>query len=76
MGRFGMGQETLGEVWDGCGHPVGGPGWVGGPTWRLWTVRETLGEVGTGRGNLVEVRDGSGTLGMVWDGSEDPRGGV
>ena len=55
---FGMGWETLSEVWDGCGHPLGGSRWVGGPTWRLWTVRETLGEVRDGLGDTRGNRDG------------------
>ena len=57
---------TLGEVRDGLGYHRGGAGWVGGVSVKS----------GTGRGNLVEVRDGSGTLGVVRDGSEDPRGGL
>ena len=45
-----MGRGTLREVWDGSEEPRGGPGRFVGPSDRS----------GTGRGTLVEVRDGSG----------------
>ena len=70
------GSGTLEEVWDGLGDRWGGPrrvegkmgvlGWVGGPSGRS----------GMGRGTLREVQDGWRTLGEVWDGSGDPRGGL
>ena len=58
-----MGRETLGEVWDGLGNARGGPGWIEGPS----------GKSGTGRGMLVEVRDGSWDPLEVQDGLGDPR---
>ena len=43
-------SENLGEVRDGSGDPLGGPGWVNGPSGRS----------GMGLFMLVEVWDGSG----------------
>ena len=70
-----MGQVTQPEVMDGSEVPWGGPGRVVGPSGRIWTGRETLGEVrdasrrsGRGRGTIGVVLDGRGTLGKVWDG--------
>ena len=58
------------------------PEWVGGPTKRSGTSRETLGEVrdelgwrGMGQGTLMEVWDELGTLGEVRVVSADPWGG-
>ena len=45
MGRFGTGLGTLGEVQDGSGDPLGGPGRVWGPSGRSGTGRGTHWEV-------------------------------
>ena len=60
-----MGQGTIGEVRNGSGDPRRRLGWVGGPS----------GKSGTGRGTLVEVRDGWGNLGEDLDGWLDNQGG-
>ena len=51
-GRFGIGRDTLWEVWDilrevqyGSGHPPGGEGRVRTPSGRSGTVQDTLREV-------------------------------
>ena len=45
-----MGRGTIQKVRVGLGYPWGGPGLVGGPSWRSRK----------GQGTLLEVRDGSG----------------
>ena len=61
-----MGWENLGKILHGSGEPQGGPGWVGGPSGRLRKCQWTR----------EEVRDGSGTVGVVQDSLGDPRGGL
>ena len=63
LGRFGTVRETPGKSWTGQDSSVS-PGRVGGPSGRS----------GMGRGMIWEVRNGSGTLDSVWDGSWDPLG--
>ena len=73
-GRSGTVFETVPRVRDGSGETALGPGWVrdprGGPgrvKWRLGTVWGPSLGFKMSRGKLPEVRDGSGTLGKVWD---------
>ena len=63
-GRFETGRWIRKEVRDGSGVPRRGPGRVVGPSGTSWMGSGILGVAGTGRG----------TLGQVWDGSEDTRG--
>ena len=94
-GRSGTGQGTLGIPGQVVG-PHGGPSRVGEPNQRSgtgrgrfrWsgTIQESSGRSRKGRGNLGQVRDGSGgstqraamswgTLEEVQDWTGDPRGG-
>ena len=57
---------------DGSADSKEVPEWVGGPTKRSGTSRETLGEV---RDELGWCGMGQGTLMEVWDELGDPRGG-
>ena len=80
LGEVRRGRGTIGEVWDelraleevrdGSGDPQERPGWVGGPSGRSGTGRETLGEV-KDRSRVSPVgsgRDGgpSGRCGTGW----------
>ena len=47
-----------------------------GPAGRSWIGQGTHRAVGTGRGKLGEVRDGSGTLMEVQERLGDPRGSL
>ena len=60
-----MGRRSLGEVRDRSLDSWIGPGRIRGPLERF----------GTGQRILGEVQDWWRTLGEVWDGSRDPRGG-
>ena len=55
---FGTGWGTLGKVQHESENFWGGAGRVGGPSESF----------GTGQWTLPEVWDGSGILGVVWDG--------
>ena len=65
-----MDRGTLGKIWDGSGHPPGGPGRVGGHSKRSETGRGTLREIQDGSG---DTRGGTGTLREVQNGLRDPR---
>ena len=67
-----MGRGDLGEVLDGSGYPLGGPGWVGGPSGMAETFWETLREVHDGSETSGTDR---GTLGEFCDRLWDPRVG-
>ena len=60
-----MGRGKLRDVQNGSRDPTGGLERVEGPYRRS----------GTGQGTPGEVRDGSGTLGEVWNGSGRSRTG-
>ena len=53
------------------GDPQGGPRRVEGPSWSSGMGRKPLGRSGTGLGTHPEVRDISGTLSEVREGSKD-----
>ena len=60
---------TLQDVWDGSGDNRGGPGRVGGPSWRLGTGR---GNPPKGSGQLIgpskKYRTGRGIIGEARNG--------
>ena len=58
--RFGTYWETIQEVWNGSGDPLGGPGRVGDLWVSLGRVRGPLGKSGMGQGTLWEVLDRPG----------------
>ena len=79
------GLEWVREVWDGSVDPRGGLEWVGDSRVGLGRIGGPSGRAGTGWGPSVRSRMGRwnlggsgtgwGTLGQVWNGSRDPRGG-
>ena len=70
-----MVQGTLGEFQVVSGDTRGGPRRVEGRSGRSGTGRGNLGEVLDRSGTINEIEDLSGNLGEVQDGSRDPRGG-
>ena len=54
------GQGTLEDFLDGSGDPLGGPGWVVGPSLRSWKGGGTIGDFLDGLGDPQRAPGGAG----------------